>query len=89
MQHQHTFLEYESSVNAEWWLYENLPQHIEDFNAKYQVDVKQPLQHVNKSFGKSKELIDYFYDPDSKRQAIKAFEKDIELYESVKEKWKL
>ncbi len=87
-QHQHTFLEYENETIGEWWLYEHIEDHLKLFMEQHELIEKIPMQKLNVSPGSKKDLIDVFYDADSKLQAIKAFEKDLELYERVRSTWK-
>lgn len=86
-QHQHTFLQYNGQAIGEWWLYENIGNHLSTFLNEYNIVETIPMQKLNASPGNKKDLINIFYDTDSKSRAIKAFAKDIELYESIKEKW--
>lgn len=88
-QHQHTFLEYNGNTIGEWWLYDNINDYLCEFMKEYDIVERVPLQKLNASPGTKGNLIDIFYDADSKAQAIKAFAKDIEIYEKAKERWKL
>lgn len=88
-QHQHTFLEYDGNTIGEWWSYDNVDQHLSEFMKEHGIVERVPLQKLNASPGTKTDLIDIFYDADSKARAMKAFAKDIELYEKVKSRWKL
>jgi hypothetical protein len=83
-QHQHTFLEYNEETIGEWWLYEDVEMHLKNLMNEYGLFEKVPMQKLNSSPGSKKDLIDVFYDSESKKQALKAFEKDMDLYERVK-----
>ena len=83
-QHQHTFLEYNDQLIGEWWLYEKVEAHLHDFMNQYGLVEKIPLQKLNTSPGSKKDLIDVFYDEETKKMAMTAFEKDFELYEKVR-----
>jgi hypothetical protein len=89
IQHQHTFLKYNENNIGTWWLYDNIDDHLFEFMKEYDITERIPLQKLNASPGIKKNLIDIFYDSDTKAQAMKAFKKDIELYEKAKERWKL
>jgi hypothetical protein len=88
-QHQHTFLEYNGNGIGEWWLYDKIDDHLSEFMKEHDITERVSLQKLNASPGTKKDLINVFYDADTKMQAAKAFAKDIEIYEKVKKRWKL
>ena len=86
MQPQHEFLDY-----GEWWCFDHLDQHINDLVQRYNIEVKVPLQWHNKSLSPSKQtsdLIDNFYDDETRKLVSTVHARDFELYERVKDDYR-
>jgi len=75
---------------GEYWLYENLDEHLAKFRAEYPPKSKIALPSYKASFRKSLDkeaLIDEYYDQTTKDAVLRYYEKDFELYESLKRKY--
>jgi hypothetical protein len=83
---QSTFLTYRGKEIGTWWLYDRLDEHIQEFVETYNIDIKQPLKHQNKSLQNVdiKDWVDTFYDEATLAAVNKYYEKDIEIYEGLK-----
>lgn len=86
-QHQHTYLEYNEEPKGEWWLYDYVEQHLKSLMDELGLTEQMPLQKLNSTPGDKRELINLFYDKESRLAAEKAFAKDIALYEETKSRW--
>lgn len=89
------FMQYNGEYvpNHEWWLMDNLPKHIKDFCSRYNIEEKTPFIRRNTLSSKepllsSKHLMDLFYDEETRKIASEYHWKDIELYESVKARFR-
>ena len=80
-QPQHTFL----PSNGEFWLYENINDHLLDLCSRYSVEVKEPLLRLNKSPGDTKQLIKHFFTPELIESIQHKYAEDFELYERLKD----
>jgi hypothetical protein len=80
MRLQSNFLE----AGDKWWLYDNLEHHIKLFNKKYNID--GALEKHNQSIVKykTKDLIYKFYDTKTREAVLNYWQKDVELYERLK-----
>ncbi len=85
---QSSFLTYQGKEIGQWWLFENIQQHIDDFSAQNNIKVNFPLEWKNKSIGGrtnfTKDWLHVFYDDASLAAVNKYYQKDIELYEGLK-----
>jgi hypothetical protein len=83
---QSSFLTYEGKQLGQWWLFDNIDHHINDFVDTYGIDVKRPLLTQNKSIKNhdTKEYLSTFYDADTLRAVTKYYEQDIELYHRMR-----
>ena len=80
-QPQHTFL----PSNGEFWLYENINDHLIDLCSRYGIEVKEPLLRLNKSPGDTKQLIKHFFTPELIESIRHKYAEDFELYERLKD----
>jgi hypothetical protein len=80
MQPQHTFLEYSEPIDANWWVLDNISEHLREFSNTYGGNIHN-FKHLNRSPGQKNELVDLFYTPQLKQAVTRAYEKDFELYE--------
>ena len=78
-QPQHTFL----PSNGEFWLYENINDHLLDLCSRYGVEVKEPLLRLNKSPGDTKQLIKHFFTPELIESIQHKYAEDFELYKRL------
>jgi hypothetical protein len=76
MQLQCTYMEYNGTNVGKWYRYENAAQSCAEYGV---------LPQINKSSNRNtKDLVDVFYDADSKKAVETYWQRDFELYESVK-----
>jgi hypothetical protein len=71
-----------------WWLYENLNNHINDFVNNNNVEIKSDLKRF-KSINKANksDIIDEYYDKKTMDAVLKYYEKDFEKYYELKSKY--
>jgi hypothetical protein len=76
------------SLNHEFWLYENLEDHIEDFKKEYNLSPDASLKKINITNEDetitTKSLIDKFYDDELKDIMKKQYADDFKLYNELK-----
>lgn len=70
---------------GEFWLYENIEDHLEDLIKSLKIDVKVPLQKYKSTFRKNRNN-EIEFDKDSLDQIKSLFEKDFYVYNELKEK---
>ena len=72
---------------GEYWLYDNLNQHLKtfqsQFNAINQISLPQYKSSMRKTLDKN-ELIEQYYNQSTRDAVMKYYEKDFELYEKLK-----
>ena len=72
--------------HGEFWKYENIPVHLDDFVERMNINTKYPLRTYKSQFrarvNKSDD-IDLFYDKETKRAVEKYYARDFEVYESL------
>ena len=77
-------------LNHEFWLYENLEDHIEDFKKEYNIRSDAFLKKINLTREddtiQTKSLIDKFYDDELKDIIKKQYADDFKLYNELKNK---
>jgi hypothetical protein len=75
-------------LNHEFWLYENLENHIEDFKKEYNIRPDAFLKKINitneDETVTTKSLIDKFYDDELKDIIKKQYADDFKLYDELK-----
>jgi hypothetical protein len=75
-------------LNREFWLYENLEDHIEDFKKEYNIRSDAFLKKINLTREddtiQTKSLIDKFYDDELKDIIQKQYADDFKLYNELK-----
>jgi hypothetical protein len=75
-------------LNHEFWLYENLEDHIEDFKKEYNLSPEAFLKKINITNEDetitTKSLIDKFYDDELKNIMKKQYADDFKLYNELK-----
>ncbi len=75
-------------LNHEFWLYENLEDHIEDFKKEYNLSPDAFLKKINTNHEDetitTKSLIDKFYDDELKDIMKKQYADDFKLYNELK-----
>jgi hypothetical protein len=75
-------------LNHEFWLYENLEDHIEDFKKEYNIRSDAFLKKINLTREddtiQTKSLIDKFYDDELKDIMKKQYADDFKLYNELK-----
>jgi hypothetical protein len=83
---QADFFKYNGSLleNAEPWLLDDLEKKLVSFCENYGIDIKFPLDHINRSKGDKKELIDKLYSEELKEKVRDAYKEDFELYNKLK-----
>lgn len=72
---------------GEWWLYENLNDHLAEFQKQYPTNNDIELPHYKSSFRKNidkQEQIDYYYNEQTKNAVKEYFAADFELIERLK-----
>lgn len=79
IQKQSTFL----PENGEYWLYEDVEYHLHELCNRYNVEVKHPLQRLNKSPGETKKLIKHFFTEQLIESIRQEYAEDFELYERL------
>lgn len=76
-------------LNHEFWLYENLEDHIENFKKEYGIRSDAFLDKINSTHGEddvtTKSLIDKFYDEELKDIIRKQYANDFKLYNELKD----
>jgi hypothetical protein len=71
--------------NVEFWLLEDLEQHLNQFCKTHQIDIKKPVLHVNKTLGNKLKLVDVLYTDELKEKFYEAYKEDFEIYNKLKE----
>jgi hypothetical protein len=89
MQTQTSFLAYKGNVLGDYWLFDNINKHLYDFCESYSIPVKTSLNTINKSPGNKKELVEIFYTPELKAQVKAKYYEDFELYERLKDLYRV
>jgi hypothetical protein len=76
-------------LNHEYWLYENLEDHIENFKKEYGIRHDASLKKINNTHEDddvtTKSLIDKFYDEELKYIIRKQYANDFKLYDELKD----
>jgi hypothetical protein len=76
------------SLNHEFWVYENLGNHFEEFRQKYNIDPTTKLEVINKTDKipgmDTKTLIDTFYNDELKDIMKRIYADDFKLYDELK-----
>jgi hypothetical protein len=76
------------SLNHEFWLYENLESHFEEFKQEYCIDSAIKLEVINKTNKipdtETKNLIDTFYNDELKNIMKRIYADDFKLYDELK-----
>lgn len=86
MQPQYQFLDY-----GEWWCFDYLDSHVRDIVHRYDIQIKAPLQHYNKSLSsniQTSSLVDTFYNDETRKLVSTAHARDFDLYERVKDAYR-
>ena len=88
---QHTFLEYKGNCVGDWWCYDYLQDHVHNFSEEYDIEVKSPLGHKHQTIKNehTKDVMSFYYDDETYKLVSDYYEKDIQLYNEVREKWSL
>lgn len=75
------------SLNHEFWLYEDLDNHIEKFKNQYNIrsDAYIKKFNVTRPDSNTKDLIDMFYDDELKEIVRKQYADDVKLYNELKD----
>jgi hypothetical protein len=84
---QSSFLTYKGQNIGEWWLFDDIQKHIDEFSETHNIQIKVPLMWKNKSLPKNrltKDYLSWFYDDAALKAVNKYYEKDIEIYEGLK-----
>ena len=86
---QSSYLEYGNKNIGEWWLYDNLENHLRKFCLDYGLDYTLiPRLRVsinsNKPEHQTKNLVDIFYDDKTRKAVYEYWKKDFDLYERVR-----
>lgn len=69
--------------NVEFWPYPKFNERLYEFCESHNVDIKNPLQTINKSPGDKKKLIALLYTADILEQVMDVYKDDFELYNSL------
>ena len=79
------YFKYEGSLlpNVEFWPYPKFKEKLYQFCESNNVEIKNPLQTINKSPGDKKKLIASLYTPDILEQVMDVYQEDFELYNSL------
>jgi hypothetical protein len=84
---QSTYID--QGLNHEFWLYENLEDHIENFKKEYDIRPDAFLDKINNTHEEddvtTKSLIDKFYDEELKDIIRKQYANDFKLYNELKD----
>jgi len=74
-------------IEKEIWCFDFLKDHINSFINEYKIEIVFPLEHRNKTSLSTKNLIDTYYNEETKNMVYERYQRDFELYDEVKEKW--
>jgi hypothetical protein len=66
------------------WLLDNLKNTLEIFCNNHSIKIKHPLEHINRSIGDKKKLIDKLYTEELKQKVYEVYKEDFELYNKLK-----
>lgn len=72
---------------GEWWLYENLNNHLTEFQKQFPLNQNIELPTYKSSFRKSidkQEQIDYYYNEEVKNAVLDYYAEDVDLYQRLK-----
>ena len=72
---------------GEWWLYEDLNQHLAEFQREHSTGVAIDLPHYKSSFRKTfdkQKQIEYYYDDKTRNAVLDYFGDDVDLYQRLK-----
>lgn len=72
---------------GEWWLYDDLNEHLKTFQAKYPMTRTIDLPHYKSSFRKNvdkQEQIDYYYNDEVKNAVREYYAEDFKIIERLK-----
>lgn len=84
---QSDYLKIGNESVGEWWLYDNLNEHLAEFQSQYPLSKNVELPHYKSSFRKNinkQEQIDYYYNEETKQAVREYYAKDFELIERLK-----
>lgn len=70
--------------NIDVWLIDNIEEKLISFCNVHNIEIKQPLQHINRSKGNKKELIDKLYTEELKQIVYEVYKEDFDLYNKLK-----
>lgn len=69
---------------AEPWLLDDLPICLDNFCKRYNIEIKIPLRHINKTAGDKKYLVDVLYTDELKQKVYDLYKEDFELHNNLK-----
>ena len=82
-------LEYDTEINREYWCFDYLQKHVDEFATRHNIEVRYPLIHKGRTItdGYTKDYIEKYYDDETKKLVSEYYVKDFKLYNEVKNKW--
>jgi len=87
MQLQSTYLNYSKAINHQYWLFENIHNHIDEWCKEYNIVPTTPLIDLSRFSVDTLSLIDTYYDDELRSEVTKAWKPDIDLYNKLKSKY--
>lgn len=86
-QRQVDFLKYNGEIIGEFWLYDNLNNHISDLCNRLQIRPTFQLPHTNKSMWNKKDLIDGWYNHHMIKNIKEYYKEDFDMYYDLKKNY--
>ena len=84
MQLQSSYLSYSTDIDHEFWLFENVHNHVANWCKEYNITPIKPLTDLSRFSVDTLSLIDTYYDDELRSQVAEAWAPDIELYNKLK-----
>lgn len=89
MQSQISFLKYKNKILGNYWLFENINNHLHALCEAWDIPIIYPIKNINMSPGNKKELIDIFYTSKLKQAVLEHYREDFAKYEELKDIYRI
>lgn len=79
------YLKIDDKPVGEWWLYDDLDEHINRFIKEMGVTIRHPMQTYKGQFRPKGDLIDEYYDKQTRDAVMEYYAEDYELMEKLRD----
>lgn len=79
------YLKIDDEPVGEWWMYDHLDEHINRFTEEMGVTIKHPMQMYKGQFRPKGDLIDEYYDKQTRDAVMNYYAEDYELMEKLRD----